>query len=100
MLSPTVTSASCNVNGYTVVYVNGIWTDEQEAKDDKKALERKYIEAGEPSGHLIFLNGHNPSHFAGGGDLYKSAQQTLEKQLQRWSRITTSKPSSCRYTQK
>ena len=79
MLSPTVTSASCNVNGYTVVYVNGILTDEQEAKDDKKALERKYIEAGEPSGHLIFLNGHNPSHFAGGGDLYKSAQQTLEK---------------------
>ena len=35
-------------------------TDEQEAKDDKKALERKYIEAGEPSGHLIFLNGLTP----------------------------------------
>lgn len=68
----------CSKEGYTVIFVNGIFNDYDQAFNNSKELQQKIgYSYGQES--VVVRLGHNPSHFAGGGDLYKSAQQTLEK---------------------
>ncbi|PIQ68646.1 MAG: hypothetical protein COV91_02920 [Candidatus Taylorbacteria bacterium CG11_big_fil_rev_8_21_14_0_20_46_11] len=68
----------CTSSGYTVLTVNGIFTNESEAKANKEELElrmlRKYN--GE-SVRVDYL--HNPSHLLGVGDLVKVLEQTIAK---------------------
>src|SRR3989338_905595 len=73
-----VFAVECNSSGVTVVYVNGILTNDDEASLDRKKLQGEYEKRfGQTT--TTFINGYNESHLAGGGDLYKSIQQTLEK---------------------
>src|SRR3989344_4281198 len=73
ILPLTALGAVCNPEGETVIYVNGIFTAESEAKNDKKELEKKFKQIGKTE--IKFLTGYNKSHLAGFGDLFKSVQQ-------------------------
>ena len=68
----------CDQTGYTVIYVNGILTNKQEAGKDTDRL-RKKVEEYSGVNNVTVINGYNPSHIAGAGDLYKSIQQALQK---------------------
>src|SRR3989338_3818545 len=74
---PSFVFASCTQNGATVVYVNGILTTEDQARDDASSLWRKYfLRTGDRS--TKFVNGYNPSHLGGFGDLLKSIGQAYQ----------------------
>ena len=74
---PSFVFASCTQNGATVVYVNGILTTEDQARDDASSLWRKYfLRTGDSS--TKFVNGYNPSHLGGFGDLLKSIGQAYQ----------------------
>src|SRR3989338_4566739 len=67
---PLFAQAACLDNGYTVVFVNGIFNTKVEAEGNRAALERKLKEfKGEP----IFIKlGYNQTHLAGIGDLVEA----------------------------
>src|SRR3989344_6245765 len=75
-LFPTslVASTICKTDGYTIIYVNGILTSEQSAKNDRRNLTAKFQNHSNLQ-NTIFINGYNKSHLAGFGDLFKSVQQ-------------------------
>ena len=73
-LLPNFTLAECKNNGFTVVYINGIFTSETQAKKDLLRLQTKYEEKRSIS-NVEFLNGYNESHIDGVGDLIKSITQ-------------------------
>lgn len=79
-LLPNFVLAACVSNGATVVYINGIFTSEKEASADLDSLHRKYISR---TGDLNteFINGYNPSHIAGLGDIAEAAAQTLNSPI-------------------
>lgn len=64
-------------NGATVVYVNGIFATSSEASTDLTKLQSKYIEKTGDS-KTKFINGFNPSHIGGIGDLLKSIEQAYQ----------------------
>src|SRR3989344_3327779 len=67
-------AAECKDKGYTVVFVNGVFTSEDSAIKQKinlKNLLPTVIKGGIVNTEL----GHNESHLAGFGDLFKSVQQ-------------------------
>src|SRR3989344_958576 len=71
---PTLALAYCGSNGATVVYVNGILTTNQQAQDDLANLRDEYYgRIGDKT--ATFINGYNPSHVEGVGDLLKSIMQ-------------------------
>src|SRR3989344_2990557 len=74
---PTLAYASCSEQGASVVYVNGIFTDENKAREDLAALQRKYTSKTKDF-DPAFINGYNPSHVQGIGDLIKSIQQAYQ----------------------
>src|SRR3989338_4089317 len=71
-------AATCSSDGYTVIYVNGILTEKDSAESNREDLEKVFKELTGRN-DVTFRLGHNFSHFAGGGDLYKSIQQALQK---------------------
>jgi len=70
-----VFAASCSAVGYTVVYVNGIQTTEDVAKQDRKKLSDRFNERTGRN-DVAFLNGYNATHLAGIGDDLKAIAQT------------------------
>lgn len=74
LLFPFQTWAGCSADGYTVIYVNGIFTSQAQAEAEQKLLQDKFEDSTGRS-DVVFLSGYNPSHLAGGGDLLKSIQQ-------------------------
>jgi hypothetical protein len=70
----------CSNNGYTISSVNGVFTNEEEAKDNQKWLkffvERK-IGANYKGEKIEYKYLLNESHLAGIGDLIKTIQQGL-----------------------
>ncbi|MBC7836671.1 hypothetical protein H7X87_02730 [Acetobacteraceae bacterium] len=68
---PFTVFASCISDNVTVVYVNGVFTTKEQAQDDLKTLRRKY-EAATGDHRAEFLNGFNPSHITGVGDIAKT----------------------------
>jgi len=79
LLLPATALAVCTENGATVVYVNGIFTGLRDAEGDLRKLEKYYKNK---TGDTVtkFYNGYNPSHIAGGGDLYKSIVQAYQNE--------------------
>src|SRR3989344_5056975 len=75
---PLQVFAACNVTGTAVVYVNGIFTSRSDAKADTVSLEKEF-ERQSGRSDVDFINGYNESHLGGGGDLYKSIQQAMQK---------------------
>src|SRR3989338_2338538 len=71
-------AATCSSDGYTVIYVNGILTEKDSAESNREDLEKVFKELTGRN-DVTFRLGHNLSHFAGGGDLYKSIKQALQK---------------------
>src|SRR3990167_6542470 len=76
---PTLALASCSSSGATVVYVNGILTTEQQAQDDLADLRDGYYNRT-GNKEIKFINGFNPSHVEGVGDLYKSIVQAYQNE--------------------
>ncbi|MFH1899824.1 MAG: lamin tail domain-containing protein [Patescibacteria group bacterium] len=72
---PSNLFAQCSDNGYTIVYVNGIFTPTKKLADadrDKLMIEyQKHFNISD----ITFRTGYNPSHLAGLGDLIESASQ-------------------------
>jgi len=66
----------CDTYGNTVVFVNGIFTDENEAKRSKEDLEDVYIRYTKDTS-VNFVLAHNPSHISGAGDLAQTYYQLL-----------------------
>jgi len=73
VLLPSFVFANCSNDGYTVVYVNGIFKEENAARSDSKALGFEYSKRNNKD--VDFLLGFNPSHLNGGGDVAKSVLQ-------------------------
>ena len=73
---PLQVLAACGTDGFTVVYVNGILTDKETASSDAKRLEKE-IEFRTDLENVKVVNGYNPSHLAGLGDLIQSVAQIM-----------------------
>lgn len=75
---------SCSPDGYTVVFVNGVFTDEDAAKADTKNLDKEYVRWG-VFDDVDFKLGHNETHVNiggfGGTDLLHSTAQALTKPI-------------------
>ncbi len=79
-LLPNIVWAACVADNATVVYVNGIFSTEKQASADLDSLHRKYIiRTGDSK--TKFINGYNPSHLAGVGDITQAAAQTLDSSV-------------------
>lgn len=75
LLLPTATFAQeCKSSGSTVVFVNGILTTREEAQNDTWLLTGRYLKNGGVN-DVSIINGYNPTHLAGAGDLIKSVSQ-------------------------
>ncbi len=70
----------CNTYDSTVVFVNGIFTDEGKAKENKKELERSYSYYFDID-NIEFALAHNPSHIAGLGDLTQTYYQIVGQSI-------------------
>ncbi len=77
---PAAAFASCGADGYTAVYVNGILTNEVDARKDKNNLESNFVYISGRT-DVKFLSGYNQSHLGGAGDLIESASQLLDSSV-------------------
>src|SRR3989344_6878613 len=75
-LPTSIYALECRKEGHTVVYVNGILTEEGDAQRDRRSLSQKFSNISELQG-VDFINGYNQSHLEGLGDLVQSAAQTF-----------------------
>lgn len=76
LVLPGFVYGACLERGLTVVYVNGIFTSEETARRDLRLLEQNF-KAKFPNSDVQFINGYNPSHLAGVGDVTQAALQTI-----------------------
>lgn len=68
---PIVAVAKCEVEGSTVVFVNGVNTTLRKAQNDLAELTNEYRDRTNDRS-VDFLTGYNPSHLEGAGDILKS----------------------------
>ncbi|RJQ32442.1 hypothetical protein C4572_00880 [Candidatus Parcubacteria bacterium] len=66
----------CSATGYSIFAINGIFVDEDEADDNKTALE-KILPPSFNNQPITVDYLHNPSHLAGLGDLVKVVYQKI-----------------------
>jgi hypothetical protein len=71
-----VSAQVCTPSGYTILTVNGIFTDEEGAIENKDKLKRK-LDSTYNSQKLTVDFVHNESHLAGAGDLFDAVAQGL-----------------------
>ncbi|PIR82727.1 hypothetical protein COU20_00925 [Candidatus Kaiserbacteria bacterium CG10_big_fil_rev_8_21_14_0_10_59_10] len=69
------------------MYVNGIFTNEQKARDDLFFLIEEFKRKSTISG-VKMLNGYNPSHLAGAADLVQAVSQAIGKPVSNYDRDT------------
>jgi len=77
LFSPEVSFANvCSKNGYTVLTINGMFTDEDKAKNNLKELKQLFpdLHKNQPLKMDYIMN---PSHLAGIGDIFAVAYQKL-----------------------
>ncbi len=84
---PAVVSAACSREGYTVVFVNGIFNTKEQAQDSAKEL-AKYLGTSFNSEPVFVRTGYNPSHVAGLGDLVQVAAQSFGSSVSSFDRDT------------
>ncbi len=74
-------ASQCSNEGYSVVYVNGILTtQEEQARKDMKFLENQFEQKTNIK-NVKFITGYNPSHIAGLGDVIETASQILDNPI-------------------
>ena len=71
------TSHSCSKVGYTVLTINGVFVDEDDAKENKRTLER-FVDKNLNGERVKIDYLHNESHLAGAGDVIKAIKQKVE----------------------
>jgi hypothetical protein len=76
LLFPLTAFADCNPDGYTIIFVNGILTDEQAATHAKDGLQY-ILDNSLKKKHLNVYLGYNPSHLSGLGDGLQSISQAF-----------------------
>lgn len=75
---PLSVQAACSTEGYTIVFVNGIFDTEKDAIEDGKLLQDKL--PFEINGQTITVKtGYNQSHVAGAGDLAETYFPALDQ---------------------
>src|SRR3989344_2256619 len=84
---PFFAQATCTADGYTVVFVNGIFNTKEQAQDSTKEL-RKYLGKTFNSESISVKTGYNPSHLAGLGDLVQIAAQSFGASVSSFDRDT------------
>lgn len=67
---------ACNASGFTVVYVNGVFTTRDQATDDTRAL-AKLIGTTVLGEGIEVVTGYNPMHLDGLGDMLESITQAF-----------------------
>src|SRR3989344_528365 len=87
LLVPFVANASCAAEGYTVVFINGIFNTEEQARKSVATLNFKFGDFYK-SESVTFRTGYNPSHFAGLGDLIQVAAQSFGASVSSFDRDT------------
>jgi len=73
-------SSSCSPDGYTAVFVNGVFGTEKDAKQDQKAL-ADFLGPKFNGEQLVVRLGYNPSHLGGAGDLLQSLAQAFNASI-------------------
>ncbi|MEK7601528.1 MAG: hypothetical protein AAB480_03300 [Patescibacteria group bacterium] len=82
-----VMALGCSLNGYSVVFVNGVLNDQEKAQVGKAALEEKYKFLSKRNDVSFYL-GHNQSHIAGLGDFAQSVGQIFDNPISYYDRDT------------
>lgn len=86
-LLPNLVWAACVSSGSTVVYINGIFTSETQARRDAKGLGIEFNRIiGDSS--VTFINGYNPTHIGGFADLVHASAQVLHSSISTFDRDT------------
>lgn len=75
---PVSSWAACLVDGYTVVYINGVRTKDKKADEEKDTLEREFKKKIRLEG-VGFINGHNPSRILSIDDFFTSVSQAYQR---------------------
>ena len=86
-LFPLFAQAECSSSGYTVVFVNGIFNTEKQARTSADELQFKLGETFN-SESVIVRTGYNPSHLAGLGDLAQVVAQSFGASVSTFDRDT------------
>ncbi len=68
---------SCKTDGYTVVFVNGVFTSEEEARAGMDEFKKDYFLLASGRNNVTFKLGYNPSHLAGVGDIAQAVSQVM-----------------------
>ncbi|MEI6581185.1 MAG: immunoglobulin-like domain-containing protein [bacterium] len=69
-------SQLCSSNGYTILTINGIFTNNEGAAENKRALERKLLVSPTYNNQKLTVDYlYNPTHLAGASDLIDSIAQ-------------------------
>jgi hypothetical protein len=68
ILPSAVNASTCDIRGYTVIFVNGVWDNKEQAKADELILKQILSPTFNNEPLTVKLE-YNQSHFAGGGDL-------------------------------
>lgn len=72
----TFANVLCSSNGYTVLSINGIFTNQDGAKSNAFALKRKLSEDGTYNNQPLSIDYlYNPTHLAGAGDFVDAVEQ-------------------------
>src|SRR3989344_5124097 len=80
--------AACSVDGFTIVYVNGINTrSEKDAKNDTDILSDNFSWRSNLEG-VQFFPGYNPSHLAGVRDVIETSSQIFNNPISNYDRDT------------
>src|SRR3989344_1685855 len=82
---PAVAVAACDMDGATIVFVNGVFTDSSKAKVNRLELE-KATERITPNVKVV--NGFNPPHLAGLADAIQVISQAWGTPLSNYDRDT------------
>lgn len=72
---PISALANCSNTGATVVFINGLFGNLTNARDDQQNLEQ-YFKAKHPAANVKFITGFNESHLGGADDLAKGIIQS------------------------
>lgn len=80
--------ATCVNNGFTVVYVNGIFTPTKDLADQDRYKLADHFTRTIKRTDIKFITGYNESHIGGAGDLIESASQLLDSPVSNYDRNT------------
>src|SRR3989344_5618691 len=85
LVFPHFVFAACTEAGATVVYVNGVFTTRSIAEEDLSRVRDKYRKYTN-NYEIQFINGYNPSHLAGLGDIVTATAQILDASVSIYDR--------------